>query len=78
MKGIEKEQDQMNAQKAKAEELYQRWRDDNDYLFTPAEAVLLILEYPQLEGQINSMSAPAAAAPEDDRTESEGPNYSGQ
>jgi hypothetical protein len=78
MKGKEEEQDQMKAREARAEELYQRWLRDNGYLFTPAEAELLLLKYPQLKGQINSMSAPAAAAPEDDRTESEGPNYSGQ
>jgi hypothetical protein len=83
-KGIEKEQDQMKAPKATAKELYQIWFVDNGYLFTPEEAGLILSERPESNGQIKSMSATAVAAPDnrtntsDYRTESEGPNYSGQ
>jgi len=57
--------------------LHQRWLENQNYIFTENEARLLQNAYPNLK--INTLPAPKAGSPTgpDERTESEGPDYSG-
>jgi len=57
--------------------LRQRWLENQNYIFTEKQAHLLQSAYPSLE--VKTLSAPKAGSPikPDERTESEGPDYSG-